>query len=125
MALNVIKAGHSLTVYDVRREAADPHLAAGAQWAESAAAAAAQSEVVVTSLPGPKEVEAVALGEAGILSKLAGGAVYADLSTNSPSVIRQLHATFKAKGIDMLDAPVSGGIPGARNWNARCDGRRQ
>ena len=84
MALNMIKAGHSLTVYDVRREAAEPHLAAGAQWAESPAAVAEQSEVVVTSLPGPKEVEAVALGEGGILSKLARGAVYADLSTNSP-----------------------------------------
>ncbi len=115
MALNMIKAGHTLTVYDVRREAAEPHLAAGAQWAESPAAVAAQSEVVVTSLPGPKDVESVATGEGGILSKLARGAVYADLSTNSPSVIRQLHATFKAKGIDMLDAPVSGGIPGARN----------
>ena len=114
MALNMIKAGHTLTVYDVRREAAEPHLAAGAQWAESAAAAAAQSEVVVTSLPGPKDVEAVALGEGGILSKLARGAVYADLSTNSPTVIRNLHATFKAKGIEMLDAPVSGGIVGAR-----------
>jgi 3-hydroxyisobutyrate dehydrogenase len=115
MALNMIKAGHTLTVYDVRREAAEPHLAAGAQWAESSAAVAAQSEVVVTSLPGPKDVEAATLGEGGILSKLARGAVYADLSTNSPSVIRHLHATFKAKGIEMLDAPVSGGIPGARN----------
>jgi len=114
MALNMIKAGHTLTVYDVRREAAEPHLAAGAQWAESAAAVAAQSEVVVTSLPGPKDVESVALGEGGILSKLARGAVYADLSTNSPTVIRQLNATFKAKGIEMLDAPVSGGIVGAR-----------
>jgi 3-hydroxyisobutyrate dehydrogenase len=114
MALNMIKKGHTLVVYDVRREAAEPHLAAGAQWAESAAAAAAQSEVVVTSLPGPKDVESVALGEGGILSKLARGAVYADLSTNSPTVIRSLHATFKAKGIEMLDAPVSGGIVGAR-----------
>jgi 3-hydroxyisobutyrate dehydrogenase len=114
MALNMIKAGHTLTVYDVRREAAEPHLAAGAQWAESAAAVAAQSEVLVTSLPGPKDVESVALGEGGILSKLARGTVYADLSTNSPTVIRNLHATFKAKGIEMLDAPVSGGIVGAR-----------
>lgn len=115
MALNMIKAGHSLIVYDVRREAADPHLAAGAQWAESPGAVAAQCELVVTSLPGPKEVEAVATGEGGILGKLARGAVYADLSTNSPTLIRQLHASFKAKGIEMLDAPVSGGVPGARN----------
>ncbi len=84
MALNMIKAGHTLTVYDMRREMAEPHLAAGAKWADSPASVAAQSEVVVTSLPGPKEVEAVARGEGGILSKLARGAVYADLSTNSP-----------------------------------------
>jgi len=115
MALNMIKAGHELTVYDIRREMAEPHLAAGAKWADSPASVAAQSEVVVTSLPGPKEVEAVARGEGGILSKLARGAIYADLSTNSPTLIRDLHATFRAKGIDVLDAPVSGGIPGARN----------
>ena len=115
MTLNMIKAGHSLTVYDVRREAAEPHLAAGAQWADSPAAVVAQSEVVVTSLPGPKDVESVATGEGGILSKLARGAVYADLSTNSPTLIRQLHGAFQAKGMHLLDAPVSGGIPGARN----------
>ena len=61
MALNMIKAGHALTVHDIRREAAEAHLAAGAQWADSPAAVAAQSEVVVTSLPGPKDVEIVAL----------------------------------------------------------------
>ena len=115
MALNLLKAGHSLTVYDVRREAAEPQLAAGARWAESPAAAAADCEVVMTSLPGPKEIEEVALGEGGIMSGLARGAIYADLSTNSPAVIRRLNAAFKAKGIEVLDAPVSGGIPGARN----------
>ena len=115
MALNMIKAGHSLTVYDIRRAVAEPHLAAGAKWADSPAAVAADSEVVFTSLPGPKEVEEVATGEGGILSKLARGAVYADLSTNAPSVIRRIGAAFKAKGIEVLDSPVSGGIPGARD----------
>jgi 3-hydroxyisobutyrate dehydrogenase-like beta-hydroxyacid dehydrogenase len=115
MALNMIKAGHSLTVYDIRREVAEPHLAAGAQWADSPAAAAAESEVVFTSLPGPKDVEEVALGEGGILSKLPRGCVYVDLSTNSPTVMRRIQAAFKGKGIEVLDAPVSGGIPGARN----------
>ena len=115
MALNLLKAGHTLTVYDVRREAAAPHIAAGARWAESPAAAATDCDVVMTSLPGPKEIEEVALGEGGIASGLARGAIYADLSTNSPSVIRRLHAAFKAKGIEVLDSPVSGGIPGARN----------
>src|SRR5437762_7933453 len=103
MALNMIKGGHSLTVHDLRREMAEAHLAAGARWADSPAAVAEASEVVFTSLPGPKEVEEVAAGEGGILSKLARGAVYADLSTNSPAVIRRLHATFKAKGVELLD----------------------
>ncbi|MBF6561057.1 MAG: NAD(P)-dependent oxidoreductase [Candidatus Binataceae bacterium] len=115
MSLNLIKAGHSLVVNDVRREMAEPQIAGGAQWADTAAAVAAKSELVFTSLPGPKEVEAVALGENGILSGIPQGSVYADLSTNSPSVIRRIHAVFKAKGIAMLDAPVSGGIPGARS----------
>src|SRR5208282_587880 len=115
MALNMIKAGHALTVYDLRRAAADPHLAAGARWADSPAAVAAECEVVVTSLPGPKEIEEVALGEGGIIGRIARGAIYADLSTNSPAVIRRLHAAFKEKGIEVLDTPVSGGVPGARN----------
>ncbi len=115
MALNLIKAGHALTVYDLRRAAAEPHLAAGARWADSPAAAAADCELVMTSLPGPKEIEEVATGEGGIISGIARGAVYADLSTNSPALIRRLHAAFKTQGVEVLDTPVSGGIPGARN----------
>lgn len=115
MALNMIKAGHTLTVYDLRRAAAEPHLTAGAHWADSPAQVAAACELVVTSLPGPKEIEEVALGEGGIIGKLPRGAIYADLSTNSPTMIRRLHAAFAAKAIEVLDAPVSGGIPGARN----------
>ncbi|MGD0120777.1 MAG: NAD(P)-dependent oxidoreductase [Candidatus Binatus sp.] len=115
MALNLIKAGHALTVYDVRREAAAPHLAAGARWADSPAAVAAECELVMTSLPGPKEIDEVALGEGGIIGRLARGTIYADLSTNSPAAIRRLHAAFKEKGVEVLDTPVSGGVPGARN----------
>jgi 3-hydroxyisobutyrate dehydrogenase len=72
------------------------------------------SEVVLTSLPGPAEVEAVALGDNGLLSGLSPGKAYFDLSTNSPTVVRRIHATFAARGIPMLDAPVSGGPRGAR-----------
>src|SRR5579862_7803330 len=115
MALNMIKAGHALTVYDVRREAAEPHIAAGARWTDSAGGTAAETELVLTSLPGPKEIESAALGDGGIISGIRPGAVYADLSTNSPAVMRRLHALFKEKGVEVLDAPVSGGIPGARN----------
>jgi len=116
MALNLIKAGHTLTVHDIRKNMAEPHLAAGAKWADTPADAAAGNELVLTSLPGPKEIEAVVLGgENGIIHGIQKGSVYADLSTNSPTLIRRLHATLAEKGIPVLDAPVSGGVVGARN----------
>lgn len=116
MALNLIKAGHTLTVYDVRRNMAEPHLAAGAKWADTPADAAQNNEIVFTSLPGPKEIEEVALsGENSILRGIQRGSVYCDLSTNSPTLIRRIHAVFAEKGIPVLDTPVSGGVPGARN----------
>ncbi|HXD95123.1 MAG TPA: NAD(P)-dependent oxidoreductase [Candidatus Acidoferrum sp.] len=114
MASNVQKGGHELIVHDLRADAAKPHLAAGAAWASSPRQVAEASEVVLTSLPGPAEVEAVALGDNGLLSGLSPGKAYFDLSTNSPTVVRRIHATFAARGIPMLDAPVSGGPRGAR-----------
>ena len=83
MSMHILEAGHTLTVYDTRREVASGHLAKGARWAESPMAVAATSEIIFTSLPGPKEVESVALGEGGILQGAASGSVYIDLSTNS------------------------------------------
>ena len=116
MASNLIKAGHELTVHDVRREAGEPHVKAGARWADSPRAVAEASEVVFTSLPEPKDVEAVALDEkTGLLPGLAAGKAIFDLSTNSPTVVRRLHAIFKARGIHMFDAPVSGGPRGAES----------
>jgi 3-hydroxyisobutyrate dehydrogenase len=114
MALNLIKAGHTLVVHDVRREAAAPHLERGATWADSPRAAARAAELVLTSLPGPKEVEAVALGPEGIIHGAVAGTVYADLSTGSPTVMRRIHAAFRDKGVHVLDAPVSGGVWGAQ-----------
>src|SRR5207245_1340706 len=90
MALNVRAAGHDLTVYDIRREAAAPHLAAGAKWADGPRQVAAAADVVFTSLPGPREVEAVALGDDGLLSSMRQGTVWFCLTTNSPSLIRRL-----------------------------------
>lgn len=115
MALNVIKAGHHLTVNDINRDAAGPHLEAGAAWADSAQEVAEASDLVFTSLPGPPEVEAVALGEHGILSGISPGKVYFDLSTNSPTLVRRLHDAFAVHGAHVLDAPVSGGPQGARS----------
>jgi 3-hydroxyisobutyrate dehydrogenase len=76
---------------------------------------AGQVDVVFTSLPGPREVEAVALGDAGLLASLRPGTAWFDLSTNSPTVIRRLHDRFIAKSVDLLDAPVSGGPSGAKS----------
>lgn len=118
MALNLIKAGHhQVCVFDVRRDAAAPHLGAGAAWADSPRALAAQSELVMTSLPGPPEVEQVVLGEGGAAHGMRPGSVYVDLSTNSPATVRRIAKALKEKGIDMLDAPVSGGTVGARAAN--------
>jgi 3-hydroxyisobutyrate dehydrogenase-like beta-hydroxyacid dehydrogenase len=116
MAANLQKAGHELVVHDVRREAAEPHVKAGARWADSPQAVAEAADVVFTSLPEPKDVEAVALDEkTGLLPGLAAGKAFFDLSTNSPTVVRRLHAIFKARGVDMFDAPVSGGPRGAES----------
>lgn len=113
LAANVQKAGHSLTVHDVRRDAAAKHIANGATWADSPKAVAAASDVVLTSLPGPPEVEAVALGDTGLLAGMKAGASYFDLSTNSRATVRKINAAFAEKGAHMFDAPVSGGPKGA------------
>jgi len=114
MASNLQAAGHDLAVNDVRREAAAPHLAKGAVWKDTPRALAEGVEVVFTSLPGPVEVEAVALGADGLVHGMRPGAAYFDLSTNSPTLVRRIHEVFKAKGLHALDAPVSGGPKGAR-----------
>jgi 3-hydroxyisobutyrate dehydrogenase len=114
MASNLMKAGHELVVHDIKRDAAAPHLKAGAVWADTPRQVAEATEVVLTSLPGPPEMESVALGENGLLSGMAKGKVYFDLTTNSPAVVRRVHAVFAKKGVHLLDAPVSGGPSGAR-----------
>lgn len=115
MALNTLKGGYDLIVHDINRDAAGPHLEAGATWADTPRQVAEASEVMFTSLPGPPEVEAVALGEHGLLQGLAPGKAYFDLSTNSPTLIRRVHAVFAEHGAHVLDAPVSGGPRGARS----------
>ena len=113
MAVNLVQAGHQVTVHDLRREAATNLLEMGAEWANSPKEAVPGNEVVFTSLPVPRDVEAVVLGENGILEGAARGSIYVDLSTNSPTVVRRLQATCADKGVTMLDAPVSGGVYGA------------
>jgi 3-hydroxyisobutyrate dehydrogenase-like beta-hydroxyacid dehydrogenase len=113
MAANLQKAGYKLVVHDLSRQAASHHLAAGAVWAESPRALASAADVIFSSLPEPADVEAVALGADGLVAGVKPGAAYFDLSTNSPSCVKKLHAAFAEKGAHMLDAPVSGGPAGA------------
>jgi 3-hydroxyisobutyrate dehydrogenase len=113
MAANLQKAGFKLIVHDLHRQAASHHLNAGAIWADSPRSLASQADVIFSSLPEPSDVEAVALGPDGLLAGMKPGAAYFDLSTNSPSVVKKLHAAFAEKCAHMLDAPVSGGPAGA------------
>jgi 3-hydroxyisobutyrate dehydrogenase-like beta-hydroxyacid dehydrogenase len=113
MAGCLIDAGHDLTIYDIRPEATSGLAARGASAADSPAATADQSEVVFTSLPGPTEVELTVLEpSSGILAGLRAGGAYIDTTTNAPGMARRIAEACRARGVDMLDAPVSGRPPG-------------
>ena len=108
----LIEAGHELTVYDVRPAASAALLARGAHNAGSPAEVAGRCEVVFTSLPGPNEVESAVLdSSSGILAGLAAGGAYIDMTTNAPGVARRIAEACRARGVEMLDAPVSGRPP--------------
>lgn len=109
MATQIAKAGHRLLVHDLRRAAAEPLLAEGAQWVGSARELAEECRVVLTSLPGPPQVEAVVCGPDGLLAGARDGDVHADLTTNSLEMAQKIAAIETEKGIQYLDAPVSGG----------------
>lgn len=114
IAEQLLAAGHALLVHDLRPAAAQALLAAGARWAASAAAVAAACDVVATCLPGPAEMERVCLGPDGIVEHLRSGSLYLDHTTNAPELVRRVHGLLAAKGVAMLDAPVSGGREGAQ-----------
>ncbi len=113
MALNVRKVGQEMVVHDINRQAVEQLIESGCAWADSPRAVGAKCDVVFTSLPGPAEVQEVALGVNGLLEGMKPGSAWFDLSTNSPTLMRTLNTQFAAKGIDVLDAPVSGGPSGA------------
>src|SRR6266446_148072 len=115
MASNIHKADYPIVVHDLRPDLAKPFVDRGARSATSPAEVARQCDVTFTSLPGPAEVEAVALGSQGILEGIRPGAVYVDLSTSRPTLIRQIEPQFRVKGAHVLDAPVSGRFTNASN----------
>ncbi len=115
MALHLLEAGHELSVYARRAEAAQPLVDAGAKACASPAEVAAASEMVFTMVTAGADVEQVALGEDGIVHGAKPGTVLVDMGTIPPGTARRVAAKLAAKGIETIDAPVSGGEVGARN----------
>ncbi len=115
IAINLRKAGYELVVFDMRKESAQPLIEAGATWADSVTELARSSDVVFTSLPGPKEMQELGLGDGGLLASMREGTAWFDFTTNSPTVVREVAKQFQARGIAVLDAPVSGKPSGARS----------
>jgi 3-hydroxyisobutyrate dehydrogenase len=113
MARNLLKAGYPLVVWNRSRPAIEALMEAGAEEAESAAAVAERSDVVITMVGDSPDVEQVALGERGIIEGTHEGLVHIDMSTISPAVTRAIAARYAEVGVDLLDAPVSGGEQGA------------
>lgn len=119
MAHNLLTAGYELLVHDLRRDSAAPLEAAGATWVATVADLGRAADVVFTSLPGPQEMQEVGLGENGLLSTMRPGGIWFDLTTNSPVVVREVHAACREHDIELFDAPVSGGPKGARaSWRS-------
>ena len=114
MAEQVLMAGFPLVVHDIRPDAARPLLEQGATWAASPREVAEATEVVLTCLPGPAEMEEVVLGPSGIAQDLGPESTYIDHTTNAPELVRRVHGLLSARGVEMLDAPVSGGMEGAK-----------
>ena len=110
MAANLLKAGHPLTVFDISPDKAQDLLAQGAQWASSLHQGVAACDVVMASLPGPAQVQAVMLGESGVMAALRPGMTVIDTSTSSVDLVRQLADLARQRSGDFLEAPVTNAV---------------
>ena len=113
MAANLAKAGHTVTTFDLSADAAGKARAQGLRVAASAAEAVEGAAVVISMLPASRHVESLFLGDAGLLSRLAAGTLVIDCSTIAPASARKVAEGAAARGLPMIDAPVSGGTAGA------------
>ena len=114
MAKNLINAGYEVTAYDVNREAVDRVAAHGGNPASSPREAAASKELVITMLPNDQIVEEAVMGPDGAMAGMNQGAILVDMSTISPSTSKKIAEVLEKNGMEMLDAPVSGGDVGAK-----------
>lgn len=113
MAKNLLKAGYELTVFDINQDAMAEVAACGAKIAATARETAIGAEVVLTMLPNSPHVKSVMLGEGGVASAMEKGSVFIDMSSINPIASREIEAELQKQGVEMLDAPVSGGEPKA------------
>jgi 2-hydroxy-3-oxopropionate reductase len=113
MAKNLLKAGHKLVVYDIQEAPVGELVQAGAAAGESPKDVAARNELIITMLPNSPHVKQAVLGKNGVIEGAKPGSVLVDMSSIAPLVSREVAAALAAKGIEMLDAPVSGGEPKA------------
>ena len=114
MALNILKAGHEVVVYNRTREKELPLIDAGALRADTPRLAAAHAELIITCVSDTPDVEAIVLGDEGVIHGAPAGSLVVDMSTISPTSTRQIAEALSEKGIHMIDAPVSGGSEGAQ-----------
>ncbi len=115
MARNLLKAGYDLTVYDIVGEAVEEVVGDGASAASSSSEVAAATDKIITMLPDSADSEKVILGPGGVLEGASAGKTIIDMSSIAPLVSQRIAAECAGKGVEMLDAPVSGGEPGAIN----------
>ncbi len=113
MVTNLLKTGFDVSVHDIQPEKAETLIAAGAVWRNSIPEVASDADVVMTSLPGPKQLEAVMLGDTGAIAHARPGTIWLDTGTNSIEIMNKISAQASEREIDAIAAPVSGGAKGA------------
>jgi 2-hydroxy-3-oxopropionate reductase len=113
MAKNLLKAGFSIVAYDLNKDATEDVVKAGALAASSSKEAAGKAEVIITMLPDSPDVKEVILGKDGVLEGIKPGSIVIDMSSINPLVSQEIEKELRKKGVEMLDAPVSGGETGA------------
>lgn len=114
MSHNLLKAGYELIVWNRTASRMDPLIEAGAKAGDSPADIASKSDIIITCVSDTPDVEAVILGDQGIIHGARAGSLVIDMSTISPQVTREIATQLEAKGVHMLDAPISGGSEGAQ-----------
>lgn len=115
MAGHLIDKGYEVNVYNRTKSKADDLVEKGAKWCDSIATLSEKSEIIISIVGYPKDVESIYLGEDGILNSAKEGSIVIDMTTSSPALAQDIYEKAKERNIKSLDAPVSGGDVGAKN----------